>query len=44
MAVAAVAATSEADVDAACARYDAAVEVEELNLEEIFLELHHVDA
>lgn len=44
MVVAAVAATSEADIDAVCARYDAAVEVEKLNLEEIFLELHHVDA
>ncbi len=42
--VASVAATSEADIEAVCARYDAAVEVEELNLEEIFLELHHVDA
>lgn len=44
MAVAAVAETSDADIDAVCARYDASVEVEELNLEEIFLELHHVDA
>jgi ABC-2 type transport system ATP-binding protein len=44
MAVAAVAATSEADIDAVCARYDATVDVEKLNLEEIFLELHHVDA
>ncbi len=42
--VASVAAASEADIEAVCARYDAAVEVEELNLEEIFLELHHVDA
>lgn len=44
MAVAAVAATEKADIDAVCARYDASVEFEELNLEEIFLELHHVDA
>ncbi|TWU38606.1 ABC transporter ATP-binding protein [Novipirellula artificiosorum] len=44
MAVAAVAGTEKADIDAVCARYDASVEVEELNLEEIFLELHHVDA
>ena len=44
MVVAAVASTSEADIDAVCARYDATVEVEKLNLEEIFLELHHVDA
>ena len=42
--IASVAATSEADINAVCARYDATVEVEELNLEEIFLELHHVDA
>ena len=42
--VASVAATSEADINAVCARYDAAVEIEELNLEEIFLELHHVEA
>lgn len=44
MVVAAVAATSEADIDDVCARYDATVEVEKLNLEEIFLELHHVEA
>jgi ABC-2 type transport system ATP-binding protein len=44
LAIAAVAATSEADVNAVSARYDATVEVEELNLEEIFLELHHVGA
>jgi ABC-2 type transport system ATP-binding protein len=42
--VASVAATSEADIEAVCARYNASVEIEELNLEEIFLELHHVEA
>jgi ABC-2 type transport system ATP-binding protein len=44
LAVAAVAATTDADVEAVCTSYDASVEIEELNLEEIFLELHHVDA
>jgi ABC-2 type transport system ATP-binding protein len=44
LAVASVVATSEADIEAICARYDAVVDIEELNLEEIFLELHHVDA
>ena len=43
-AVVAVAVTSQSDIDAVCARYNASVEVEELNLEEIFLELHHVEA
>lgn len=44
MVVASVVATSEADIEDICARYDAVVDIEELNLEEIFLELHHVDA
>ena len=44
LAVVSVASTTQAEIDAVCARYGATVEIEELNLEEIFLELHHVDA
>lgn len=44
VAIAAVAATSDAEIESVCSQYNALVEIEKLNLEEIFLELHHVDA
>lgn len=44
LAIVAVAVTSQADIDSVCSRYNASVEVEDLNLEDIFLELHHVEA
>ena len=42
--VASVAATSEADIEAVCARYDASIEIEELNLEETFIGVVSVGA
>ena len=44
VAIASVAATSDAEIDSICSQYNASVEIEDLNLEEVFLELHHVDA
>ena len=44
VAIASVAATSDAEIESICSQYNASVEIEDLNLEEIFLELHHVDA
>ncbi len=44
VAIASVAATSDTEIESICSQYNASVEIEALNLEEIFLELHHVDA
>lgn len=44
LAVASVVSSSQEDIENACSRYHATVEHEVLNLEEIFLELHHVEA